>query len=158
MTETDRLLRTESLFFTENAAIFAERLEGGVARDVQVDIKTAAHIHDNDAEEIDSLDVRQIVVVEGKDVRKFSTEHLATGLVIIETVVPTWMPVQKLPAQRFAPRRRIRRGRGLMYNSRDGHGRSNSFGPLPGPSRQILFFSGGSSAAPGLGCCAPSQR
>jgi hypothetical protein len=71
--------------------------------------------------------------------------------------------VQKLPAQRFAPRRRIRRGRGLMYNFRNGHGCNNSFGPLPRPSRQILFFSGGSSAAPEfhhpiIVCCASSQR
>jgi len=35
MTEMDRLFRTESLLFTENAAIFAERLEGAVARDVR---------------------------------------------------------------------------------------------------------------------------
>ena len=44
MTETDRLFRAESLFFTKNAAIFTERLERGVAGNVQVDIKAAAHI------------------------------------------------------------------------------------------------------------------
>ena len=122
MAETDRLFRTESLFFTENAAIFEKRLEGVVARDVQVDIKPAAHIHDNDAEEIDSLDVGGVVVVERKNVRKFSTEDLPTGIVIIETVVPTWMPVQNPLAQWFAPGRRIRRRRGLMYDFRNGHG------------------------------------
>jgi len=132
MTEMDRLFRTESLFFTKNTAIFAERLEGGVAGDVQVDIEAAAHIDDNDAEEIDSLDVRRVVVVEGKNARKFSTDDLATGLVIIETVVPTWMPVQSLPAQRFAPSRRIRRGRGLMYDLRNGHDCKN---PLPNQAR-----------------------
>ena len=122
MAETDRLFRTESLFFTENAAIFEKRLEGVVARDVQVDIKPAAHIHDNDAEEIDSLDVGGVVVVERKNVRKFSTEDLPTGIVIIETVVPTWMPVQNPLAQWFAPGRRICRRRGLMYDFRNGHG------------------------------------
>ena len=132
MTEMDRLFRTESLFFSKNAAIFTERLEGGVAGDVQVDIKAAAHIHGNDAEEIDSLDVRGVAVVEGKNVRKFSTDDLPTGLVIIVTVLPTRMPVQNLLAQWLAPGRRIRRGRGLMYDFRNGHGCKN---PLPNQAK-----------------------
>ena len=93
-----------------------------MARDVQVDIKAAARIHGNDAEEIDSLDVGGVVVIERKKVRKFSTEDLPTAIVIIEAVVPTWMPVQNPPAQWFAPGRRRRRRRGLMDDLGNGHG------------------------------------
>ena len=134
-TEMDRLFRTERLFFAENAAIFAKRLEGAVARDVQVDIEAAARIHGNDAEEIDSLDAGGVVVIERKKVREFSTEDLPTGIVIIEAVVPTWMPVQNPPAQWFAPGRRIRRRRGLMDDLGNGHGQS--LRTKAGPSRPL---------------------
>jgi hypothetical protein len=63
------LFRTENLFLTENAAIFAKRIERFVARDVQVKIEPAARIHHNDAEEINPLDVGGVVVIKRKKVR-----------------------------------------------------------------------------------------
>lgn len=73
MPETGCLFRTEKIFLTENAAIFAKRIKGFVARDVQVEIEPAARIHHDDAEEINPLDVGGVFVIKRKKVRQFPT-------------------------------------------------------------------------------------
>ena len=83
--------------------MLTQRVERSVALDIQIHIKSTADVNDNNAEKVSVLNIKGIVVIEGKKVGEFLLNDLPADNSVIKAVIPIRMEIDNPLTPCLAP-------------------------------------------------------